>query len=144
VFKKTNVYDSITLSHTFDLIAKWFLHLEESGEPFPSNFDFTFFFQGIYIALDIDHSISIAKVLSLLYRTMHYYPGENKHDFIMELLKRHFYRFFFHWCYNIREMFYLILMYQIEFKYLIQYSHKLSKHDSSVRRSYASGISTTP
>lgn len=106
-----SVYDSRTLCHTYDLITKWILHIEASGEAFPSNFDFNFLFKGVAISLELDHCISISKVLSMLYRTMHFYPLENKNQIISEVLKKYFYKFFFHWSYNTREMLYLIVFY---------------------------------
>ena len=90
--------------------------LEKKGEPFPSNFDFNFYLKGIQISLEkIDHNVSTSKVLWHIYKTIHYMPIENRIAIINELLRKHFYRFFFHWSYNIREIFYLIIFYQIEY-----------------------------
>ena len=76
IFSKTNVYDSASVCTTMSLLTRFFNHMEKQGLQFPANFDFNFFFKGIMIALDIDHSLSIPRTLHLLYRTLHYFPIE--------------------------------------------------------------------
>jgi hypothetical protein len=106
------------------LTAKWIMHIEKSGQSFPSNFDFNFYFSGLKVALGIDHSVTCSKALNLVYKTLHFYPGERKIAILQDLLKKHFWRFFFHWSYNVREMLYLIIFYQIEFNFIMQSAHK--------------------
>jgi hypothetical protein len=64
------------------------LHLENINEPFPSNFDFAFYFKGLLTTFDpkIDHAVSFTKALWLLYKTMHYYPIEYRAQIILELI----------------------------------------------------------
>ena len=79
IFKKTNVYDSRTMECSFDLVTKWFNVLEKMNEPFPSNFDFNFYLKGIQVSLDkIDHNCSTTKVLWHIYKTLQYFPIEQK------------------------------------------------------------------
>lgn len=119
-----SAYDATILCNTLDLTSKWITHIEKSGQPFPSNFDFNFYFQGLKIALQIDHSVTVSKALNLVYKTLHFYPDERKITMLQDLLKKHFYRFFFHWSYNVREMLYLIIFYQIEYTYIMLTAHK--------------------
>lgn len=78
IFAKTNVYDSGTLCTTMGLLTRLFNHLEKQGLEFPTNFDFNFFLKGISISLDLDHSLSIPRTLHLLYRTLHFFPIEQR------------------------------------------------------------------
>ena len=56
---------------TFDLVTNWMQEIEKKGEPFPSNFDFSFFVKGLAIALEkIDHNVVTTKVLWCLYKTL--------------------------------------------------------------------------
>jgi hypothetical protein len=56
------------------IITKWINHIEKLGLSFPSNFDFSFFFKGINIALEIEHSLSTPRTIHLLYRILHFLP----------------------------------------------------------------------
>jgi hypothetical protein len=86
-------------------------HVEKNGESFPSNFDFNFYFKGLFISMDIDHNVTLTKTLWVLYKTMQFYPFEQRNHIINEFLRRYFYKLMFHWCYNVREMFYVLLFY---------------------------------
>jgi Protein of unknown function (DUF1765) len=97
---------------TFDLITKWMQEIEKRSEPFPSNFDFNFFVKGLNISLEkIDHNVSTTKVLWCLYKTLQFIPIEPRLNIIHEFLRRYFYKFFFHWSYNIRFVFYMLILY---------------------------------
>ncbi len=74
VFQKTNAYDSTTLCNSITLVQRWINHIEKLGLPFPSNFDFNFFFKGINVALEIEHSISTPRTIHLLYKILHFIP----------------------------------------------------------------------
>jgi len=76
LFSRTNIYDSMAMCATMNIVTKWFNHIEREGLLFPSNFDFTFFLKGIDIALELEHSVTIPRTLHLLYRTLHYLPIE--------------------------------------------------------------------
>ena len=81
--------------------------------------------KGLTISLEkLDHNIATVKVLAHIYKVIHYLPPENQLPIINELLRKHFYRFFFHWSYSIRDVFYLILLYQVEFGFVIQGAKK--------------------
>jgi Protein of unknown function (DUF1765) len=118
VFQRTNVYDSTTLCTTMSLITKWLNHIEKLGLPFPSNFDFSFFHKGLTIALELEHSLSIPRTLHLLYRTLHYFPIEQRSVLVQELFHKFFYQLFFSWSYNIRDLFMALLLYQIDYFYI--------------------------
>ena len=100
------------------LVQKWINSLDQLGLPFPQNFDFTFFYKGLSIALEIDHAVSSPTSLFLLYKTLHYLPLDARNHVISEILKKFFYQLLFSWSYNIRDIFIALLLYQIEFAYI--------------------------
>ncbi len=69
-----SAYDSHNVIQVFNLATNWILEIEKHDKPFPSNFDFNFFFKGIKIALEIDHNNVCGKVLWSVYKIMHYLP----------------------------------------------------------------------
>jgi len=121
VFLRTNAYDSISLCTTMGLLTKWFVHLERLGLPFPSNFDLNFFMSGVKIALEMDHSVSTPRTLHLLFKTLHYFPIDQRAAVIQEIFsQKYFYGLFFSWSYNIRDVFIAFLLYQIEYLFVIR------------------------
>ena len=91
VFLKTNAFDSNTLCATLNIVQRWINHIEKLNLTFPSNFDFPFFFKGILIALEIDHSITTPRTLYLLYKILHFLPIDQKNYIIYEIIMRMFY-----------------------------------------------------
>ena len=118
VFEKTNVYDYITLCASTTLIIKWLNHIEREGMPFPSNFDFNFFWKGVRISLEIEHSLAIPAVLYMLFRTLHFFPIDHKNTIVQEIFTKHFHQLMYSWSFNVRELFSALLLYQVEYLYI--------------------------
>lgn len=75
VYNKTKVYDSSTVFAVFDVINTWLKALDSYQKLMPAIFDYNFFFKGIYMILDGDHALNIAKVLWVLYNNINVLPG---------------------------------------------------------------------
>lgn len=103
------------------LVTKLFMNIEQLGLPFPSNFDISFFMRGIKIALEIEHTISTPRTLYLFFKTLHLMPLDQRSLIIQELLtKKQLHKLFFSWSYAIRDLFFAVLLYQIEYLYVIR------------------------
>jgi hypothetical protein len=74
VFKKTHAFDAVAVSHALELVASWFTTLHKNKQLIPPQFDYMFFFKAIKILMDLDHGMSTAKVIWLLYRVLHVIP----------------------------------------------------------------------
>lgn len=76
---------------------------------------------GIKIALEMDHSVSTPRTLHLLFKTLHYFPIDQRANVIQEILaQKLFYGLFFSWSYNIRDVFIAFLLYQVEYFFVIR------------------------
>ena len=75
VYNKTKAHDSSNVFAVFDVIDSWLGAMYEYKRKIPSTFDYNFFLKGIYIILDGDHAINIAKVLWVLYNNINIFPG---------------------------------------------------------------------
>ncbi len=100
------------------IVQKWINAIENLGLPFPLNFDFTFFYKGISVALEIDHALSAPTSLFMLYKTLHFLPLDARNHILQEILKKYFYKLFFSWSFNIRDIFIALFLYQIEYSYI--------------------------
>eukprot|EP00347_Sterkiella_histriomuscorum_P021471 403333864 len=134
IFGKTNAFDAKTLCITMDIATKWINYVEQNGFEFPSNFDFQFFFKGIQVALDMDHSLSTPRTLYLIYRILHFLPLDQRSKLINMLLQKYFYQLMFSWSYTIRDLFVSLMLYQIEFFFINKFSYNL----------YSSKLTQTP
>jgi len=147
IFQKTNAYDSNALCQTMTIIQMWLNHVEKQGKGFPSNFDLNFFFKGLNIALDMDHSVSTPRTLYMLFKTLHFFPIDQRNSIIQKLLKNYFYQFFFSWSYNIRDVYIALLLYQLEYGFVQRlqqfFSAKKSKLSPSALEKQLAGSEGT-
>lgn len=73
-----------------------------------------FFFKAINMLLDLDHGMSTAKCLWLLYKILHIIPFQQRSQILEKLLApEKFYYYFFHWSYNVRMVFYHFYFFQL-------------------------------
>jgi hypothetical protein len=84
---KTHAQDSNAVEKTIDLVTAWFLKIHCSGRLIPSDFDFLFFFKGVNMLLDLDHSYSTAKVIWMLYQTLHIIEKKQRDQFLEKMLE---------------------------------------------------------
>lgn len=79
----------------------------------PSNFDYSFFFKGIFLILQGDHAICISKSIQVLYAHFHLFPDEPKKDLSEFLFGDIFFKLFMHWSPVVRNAFMHLLVYRI-------------------------------
>ena len=115
VFKKTNAFDTTSVVSALELIVKWFQCIENNNGVIPASFDFSFFFKGVDMLMDLDHAISGSKCLWMLYKILHIFPLDSRWILVEHLFGERFYRLFFHWSWNIRQVFYHLFLYQLVF-----------------------------
>ena len=108
-FSKTSRFDSAAVYKTMQNSAKWFLKLQHKKMDIPSDFDWAFFMKGVNMLLTLDHGTSTASIIWLLYQIMHVIPEDIKEVLLGNLLTPEtFFRFFFHWSWNVRRSFYYL------------------------------------
>jgi len=89
-----------------ELAASWFTTIHKNKSIIPPQFDFNFFFKGIKILMDLDHGVSTAKCIWLMYRILHIIPLTQRALILKEILSpKKFYDLFFNWSWNVRTLF---------------------------------------
>jgi len=89
-----------------ELTASWFNIIYKNNSIIPPSFDYQFFFKAIDILLNLDHGVSTAKCLWLLYKILHIIPLNQRTILLRKLLKASkFYELAFHWSWNVRTVF---------------------------------------
>ena len=74
VFNKTHAYDNQSVNVCLELVASWFTTIYNNKGNIPSQFDYNFFFKGIRILMELDHGVSTAKCVWLIYKILHIIP----------------------------------------------------------------------
>lgn len=74
VFSKTQAFDNQAVNNCLDLVASWFTTIHQNKCILPPQFDYHFFFKGIKILMELDHGVSTAKCVWLLFRILHILP----------------------------------------------------------------------
>jgi uncharacterized membrane protein SirB2 len=107
VLKKTHAFDTPAVCKALELIASWFLTIHKNHQIIPPQFDYMLFFKAIRILMELDHGMSTAKCIWLLYKIAHVIPSKQRSQILEEILShKRFYSYFFSWSYNIRMVFY--------------------------------------
>ena len=81
LYRKTNVYESVQVFKSFDILNTWFSVLKKQKQPLPSTFEYDLFVKGIFIALQSDEGICIEKVLWFLYNNFGFFPTQIRIEF---------------------------------------------------------------
>lgn len=87
-------------------MASWFTAIHKNKSILPPQFDFHFFFKGIKILMELDHGVSTAKCIWLMFRILHIIPLTQRAIILRILLSsKKFYDLMFHWSWNVRTLF---------------------------------------
>ena len=117
-FHKTPLYDAIKVIATLDLVEKWFTTIYKDKKIIPPSFDFSFFLKAIELLINLNHGVSTAKCVWLLYKIHHTIPGYQRSIISEQLLSDNkFYDLFFHWSWNVRQLFCYLFFFQFFHKY---------------------------
>ena len=129
IYNKTRVYDSSNVFAVFELVNTWLQALTTYQKKIPSTFDYNFFFKGLFMVIEGDHSLNIAKVLWVLYNNISlitqgtskiysvlefiYTLADRKQTLCDFLLGSQFFRLFLHWSFNVRQVFHHLLIFRM-------------------------------
>lgn len=124
VFSKTYAFDPHAVRKTMDIITKWFTKIHRNYSLIPPDFDFTFFFKGVQMLLELNHGTSTAKAVKMLFHVLHIIPKMQRDRLVLELLlPENFYRFLFHWSCFVRNAFSHLYYFQLH-RLLIEEDNK--------------------
>lgn len=100
----------------------WISQLLQECETLPTSFSFSTF-GNVMQVLDerFDHEIGVHRTLLLLYHNLQKFPLAKRFTLIDNLLSKElFHRLFFHWSYNVRQVFCKVMMFQLEYFFVIK------------------------
>lgn len=126
IARKTNIHDTNAVFKFFEILNDFFQASEIKISSLKTTFDYSLLKQCFMIIFEADHSLSVAKLLWFLYENCNLFEEENMADIFSDLLNKKFFKYFFHWSYQVRHVFYNLILFALR--------HKLGKSQKSNRR----------
>eukprot|EP00828_Plagiopyla_frontata_P010982 TRINITY_DN16012_c0_g1_i2.p2 TRINITY_DN16012_c0_g1~~TRINITY_DN16012_c0_g1_i2.p2 ORF type:complete len:200 (+),score=23.06 TRINITY_DN16012_c0_g1_i2:244-843(+) len=96
IFNKTKIHDSIGVFYAFEQVNSWFNAIIEHKKQIPANFDYIYFQKAIFLILNEDQSLCIAKALQLIYNNFLLFNYGFIQNISEQLLGKYFYKLFMH------------------------------------------------
>jgi hypothetical protein len=91
-------------------------------------FDYSILKRAVIVMLDFDHCLAIAKFLKMYYKNSLIMNFDHVAEILIHIHQHKFFEFFFHWSWQLRNIFYHIILYIINFQ--IRNSEILSSDNS--------------
>jgi hypothetical protein len=81
-----------------------------------SRFDYSILKRAVIVMLDLDHCLAIAKFLKLYYKNSYLMNFDHVAEIFIYISQHKFFEFFFHWSWHLRNTFYHLILYIINFQ----------------------------
>lgn len=113
-----SVYDTLSVFKTIKILDSFFEEYERKEETsdFSYKFDDGTFKQAKNVIFENDHSLCVAKLLWLYYNRAHTMNIIHVAETMQEIFKNKFFKLFFHWSWQVRNVFYYLLWFVINHK----------------------------
>lgn len=129
---KTNIFQVSSVNTFFTFLDMIFKGSAKEGLKLHHHIDYHIISNCVEILIKQDHSINISKALWFLYGNSEYMDVENSYEIIKgQILDIHFNDLFFHWSWQVRQIFYHYLIFILYYKFSKLYS---SKNDGAISK----------
>ena len=141
----TNIYDTqsiFTILNILDyLFNKKYLLNNFKNNIFKEKIDYKIIYRSFSSIIKTDNSLAIAKYIWFYYKNISLLSSNHINKVITRILIPYFYELFFHWSFQIREIFYFFLIYIInhKIKNLIK-PHKIKENINQLKNSNIFGF----
>lgn len=133
MINKVNVYDGTAVIRFIDYLN---LMLQTVGSRqkrrLPFSFNYNIFFKALTIIFDTDFSIAVTSALTMIYNKFDMFHLEFRRSLSMYFLGSAFNKFFLHWSYNVRFIFYHLITYKIYKDALQDDKNSAFQHSSDI------------
>jgi hypothetical protein len=117
IIYRTNAYDVNGIFNIFDIISSLFQeYMSKNPNKLFEKFNYNLLNQVIKHIMKIDHSLCVSKVLLFYYNYAHLIPTAHLGDFCQNFLGKRFYALFFHWSFEVRDKFFYLILFILDFK----------------------------
>lgn len=118
------------MESSLTLIDQFFSEITLKSRVVPSTFDYKYFLEGLKLVLESELDFSISRALILIYNHLYVFSQEFALELCLFLLSRCFFRFFFHWSFNLRHIFHTVLTVRV-IRFVEEKKESPQKHSTS-------------
>ena len=117
IVNRTNGYDTSSVFNLITILDSFFeASIKNKMPSFGYKFDYNLLKSTFTIILEIDNALCIAKLLWFYYKHSHRMSIIHLVEVISEIFQNKFYFLFFHWSWQVREIFHHYLLYIVSYK----------------------------
>ena len=132
IISTTNVYDRNSIFEVVDILDylfnKKFESYDYNQEYLRDNIDYNIIKKSFLIIVDSDNFYAIAKFISFYYKNISILNYHHINEIINIILISLFFKLFFHWSFQVREIFYYFIIFILGFKIKKQIKRKISEN----------------
>lgn len=131
----TNVYDTISIFCSLDILDylfnKKYQYAGFKKDCFKYNIDYNLIKKAFFIIINSDNSLTIAKVIWFYYKNISILSHEHIKEIITSIITTLFFKFFFHWSFQVREIFYYFIIFILGYKLRKQINPKKNEESDN-------------
>ena len=117
IIQKTNVYDVNAVFNFVSILDSLFVTFRANNpEQCFNKFDYNILSQAMRTIIKIDHSLCVAKFLWFYYKNAHLMSMNHIGEICQSVFISKFYNLFFHWSWQVRNLFYNLILYIMGFR----------------------------
>lgn len=134
IITKVNVYDTVSVNKFFDILNSFFREHEEVKciSNFAYKLDYNLIKKSFKIILKSDNFLSIRKLLWFLYNNAHLINIDALSEILDIVLSEYFFIIFFHWSFQVRNMFYYFCLFIINHKLRVNFKKEFIQNEQSL------------
>ena len=120
IISTTNVYDTLSIFNIIDILDylfnKKFESYDYNQDYLKDNIDYNLIKKSFFIIINSDNSLAIAKFIWFYYKNISLLSYSHVKEIISSILISLFFKLFFHWSFQVREIFYYFNIFILGFK----------------------------
>ena len=129
MFTTTNVYDTTSIFNLIEILDDLFNKKFEYNSYLKDEIDCTIVKKAFVIIIDSDNSLAIAKFIWFYYKNNSLINFHHMNDIIKYIISI-FFKLFFHWSFQIREIFYFFIVFILGYKLKGKFKSKNEKNQN--------------
>lgn len=113
ISKRTNIHDTNAVYNFLNAVDMFFHSADVKISNLKLYFDYNLLKECFKIIFEVDHSLCVAKLFWFLFENCHLLNEEHMYGYITELIQNNFYKYFFHWSFQVRHVFFHFILYSL-------------------------------
>ena len=113
IVTKAKALETSEVVRAIEYLSLIFQSMGQKLKQLPISFNYHFFFNALTIVLEVDFSVAVSAILTLLYNNFSFFHIEFRKNISMYFLGKQFFKLFLHWSHSVRYVFHHLLAFKI-------------------------------